>query len=57
MGDPTYWTVEEVAERWRVSKMTVYRLCQSGKLTHARLGGSYRIPDDALKEYESSATT
>jgi excisionase family DNA binding protein len=44
-------TVAEVAEALRVSKMTVYRLVHSGRLTAARIGDSIRIPEAALAEY------
>lgn len=40
----TYLTVEEVALQFRVSKMTIYRLIESGDLCHIKIGRSYRIP-------------
>jgi excisionase family DNA binding protein len=45
-------TIAEVAERWRVSKMTVYRLVHSGALRSIQIGHSYRIPVGAVFEYE-----
>lgn len=44
-----YLSVAEVAERFRVSPMTIYRLCQSGELVSVRVGRSFRIP---LRSYE-----
>ena len=44
-----YLSVAEVAERLRVSHMTIYRLCQSGELVSVRVGRSFRIP---LRSYE-----
>lgn len=44
-------TVAEVAERLRVSTMTVYRLIQRDELQALRIGRSYRIAQDALTEY------
>ena len=41
-GDPLL-TVSEVAERMRVSNMTVYRLIKSGQLSAIRVGKNYRI--------------
>ena len=38
------WTVEEVAIHFRVSKMTVYRMCNDGTLKALRVGRSFRIP-------------
>ena len=46
-----YLTVAEVAETMRVSKMTVYRLAQSGDLPAVRVGRSYRVPMDALEAF------
>jgi len=36
-------SVAEVSALFRVSKMTIYRLVQSGELKHVRIGNSYRI--------------
>ncbi|MFC3298985.1 helix-turn-helix domain-containing protein [Arthrobacter agilis] len=44
-------TVAEVAEQMRVSKMTVYRLVNSGELPSIRFGRSFRVPQSALNEY------
>lgn len=44
-----YLSVAEVAERLRVSHMTIYRLCQSGEIVSVRVGRSFRIP---LRSYE-----
>lgn len=51
---PAYWKVEEVAARWRVSKMTVYRMCRSRKIPCLMVSGSFRIPWAAIKEYEKT---
>jgi excisionase family DNA binding protein len=47
----TFLTVAEVAAAMRVSKMTVYRLVHSGDLPAARVGRSFRVPEDAVDEY------
>ncbi|MBG6216499.1 excisionase family DNA binding protein [Arthrobacter sp. CAN_A6] len=44
-------TVAEVAEVMRVSKMTVYRLLQSGALDGIRFGRSYRVSESAIQQY------
>ena len=44
-------TVREVADLFRVSKMTVYRLVRDRKLRAVRVGHSYRIPAQAVYEY------
>jgi len=55
MGDGVsgvkFLTVAEVAAAMRVSKMTVYRLVHAGELPAARVGRSFRVPEDAVDEY------
>jgi excisionase family DNA binding protein len=43
-------TVAEVSNMLRVSKMTIYRMVHSGELTHVRVGRSFRIPADAVRD-------
>jgi excisionase family DNA binding protein len=43
-------TVAEVADEWRLSKMTVYRLVRSGELPAVQFGRSYRIEETAVRE-------
>lgn len=52
-----YLTVAEVASAMRVSKMTVYRLVQSGDLPAVRFGRSYRVPIAAVEEYLARSST
>jgi excisionase family DNA binding protein len=47
-------TVAEIAARMSVSKMTVYRLVQSGVLNSVRFGRSYRVPETAVDQYLDS---
>lgn len=44
-------TVAEVADRLRVSTMTVYRLIQAGDLPAARIGKSYRLREEDVDCY------
>lgn len=44
-------TVSEVAMTLRVSKMTIYRLVNSGTLPAIRVGRSFRIPEQAVHAY------
>jgi excisionase family DNA binding protein len=46
-------TVQEVAERMRVSNMTVYRLIQAGDLRATRVGRSYRLREGDVETYLS----
>ena len=45
---PQFYTVAEVAELTRVSRMTVYRMVHSGELPAVRFGRSYRVPKSAI---------
>ncbi|WP_182049503.1 helix-turn-helix domain-containing protein [Changpingibacter yushuensis] len=47
---PQFYTVAEVAELTRVSRMTVYRMVHSGDLPAVRVGNSYRVPKPAVDE-------
>jgi len=44
-------TPNEVAERLRVSTMTVYRLIKSGELPAARISSSYRLREEDVDAY------
>jgi excisionase family DNA binding protein len=46
-----FLTVAEVAQRMRVSKMTVYRQIKSGALEAVRVGKSFRIPEAGVDRY------
>ncbi len=48
-------TVAEVASALRVSRMTVYRLVQSGELAAIQVGRSYRVPAHAVEAYLRAA--
>ena len=43
MEDPGFLTVPEVAALMRVSRMTVYRLLESGTLPSVRVGRGFRV--------------
>jgi excisionase family DNA binding protein len=51
----TFWTVAEVAETLRVSRMSVYRLIHGGELEAVQFGRSFRISQDALDAYLKKA--
>ncbi|MHA7285908.1 helix-turn-helix domain-containing protein [Arthrobacter sp. MDT3-44] len=50
-------TVAEIAAQMRVSKMTVYRLVQSGAMHGIRFGRSYRVPEAAVQQYLDSVNS
>lgn len=47
---PNLYTIAEVADLMRVSKMTVYRMVHSGDLPAIRVGKSYRVPVSAIQQ-------
>jgi excisionase family DNA binding protein len=50
-----FLTVAEVAQRMRVSKMTVYRLVHSGELPAVRFGRSFRVQGHAVDQLIADA--
>ncbi len=54
-GPVQFLTVAEVAGMMRVSKMTVYRLVHAGELPAARVGRSFRVPEQAVHQYLENA--
>lgn len=55
--DSEFLTVGEVAEKLRVTPMTVYRLIHSGALKAVQVGRSYRVRVESLSAYLESRTT
>ncbi|MDP9806668.1 excisionase family DNA binding protein [Trueperella bonasi] len=54
---PQFFTVAEVAEMTRVSRMTVYRMVHSGELPAVRVGNSYRVPKSAVDSLLGGSST
>ena len=50
-------TTEEVAEKLKVSKYTVYEMIKRGKIQALRIGRVYRITENDLDEYLKSCLT
>ena len=57
MNLPEYMTVEEVAARLRVSKMTVYRAVERGDMDAIRVGRSIRVDKRDVFKFIREATT
>ncbi len=53
-NEARFVTVAEVADRLRVSTMTVYRLIQGGDLPAARIGKSYRLREEDIDRFLQS---
>jgi excisionase family DNA binding protein len=54
---PDFYLVSELAEKLRVSEMTIYRYIEAGKLKAHRLGKGYRIPTDEYERFLKSIRT
>ena len=51
MTEPRYYTVEELADTWRVHPETVRRLVRRGQLAATRVGSLIRITQEAADAY------
>ena len=47
----TIYTVPEVAEYLKISKSKLYRLVQTGRLPHIKIGRNVRILESDLREW------
>jgi len=56
MSEPMLISVEQAAEILSLSRSTVQRLMSSGHLASVKIGGSRRIPADAITEYVAQLT-
>jgi len=46
-----FFTIDEVAEKLRVSRATIVRLLAKGEFPGFQVGSQWRIPEDQLQEY------
>jgi excisionase family DNA binding protein len=51
LGEVKLLTVAEVAKIMRLSKMTIYRMVNSGTLPALKVGRSIRVPQSAVDNY------
>ncbi len=56
-GDDPWMTVEEIAGRLRVSRMSVHRLIDAGQLRHVRIRSSIRVRRSWVQAYLRSRRT
>lgn len=49
--DSEYYTIEEVARLLKVSKDTIYREIQAGKLRAVKIGNQWRIHHSEIQRY------
>lgn len=55
--NPAFYTVPELALRWRVSERHVFRIIEQKLLAVIRIGRSLRIPVESVLSYEASLMT
>lgn len=48
---PIIYTPEELAQLWKVSTMTIYKLIRQNKIPHFKVGRSYRISEEGARIY------
>lgn len=48
---PEFLTLDEVAQRMRVNRQTVYRMAQKGKLPATKFGRAWRFSRSKFDEY------
>lgn len=46
------YSLADLAERWHVDRLTVYRLVTSGKLRAFQVGKQWRVTAETVAEYE-----
>ncbi|MBI4052158.1 MAG: helix-turn-helix domain-containing protein [Elusimicrobia bacterium] len=51
IGKLTFYTVEELSKKFKVSPVTVYEYIKSGKLPAKRFGRKYQISQDTVEKY------
>jgi excisionase family DNA binding protein len=52
-----FYLVEELAEKLRVSNMTIYRYIKAGKVKAYKIGKEFRIDDTEFKSFLSKVKT
>ena len=52
---PYFFLVSEIAEKLRVSEMTIYRYIKAGKLSAYKTGKEFRISQDDFNEFLSDS--
>jgi excisionase family DNA binding protein len=50
MDQEEYLTIDEAAQKLKISKVTIYRMAQKGKLPAVKFGKSWRISSKKLED-------
>ena len=51
MKKQDFYLVEELADKLRVNKMTIYRYIKAGKLVASKIGKEYRIDRETFDRF------
>ncbi|AOQ23844.1 hypothetical protein MTAT_14300 [Moorella thermoacetica] len=51
MNGNSYLTVQEIAEKYKVTSAAVHKWIKEGRLKAIKLGRVWRIPESALREF------
>lgn len=51
-----YYTIPDLAARWKCHEHLIYKYLRNGKLTGFKLGNEWRITDEARAECEARLT-
>lgn len=51
MNEETYYTSQEVAKRFKVTYLTVFRWIKAGKLKAFKVGKQYRVKQEDLEAF------
>lgn len=57
MDKKEFYLVEELADRLRVSKMTIYRYIKAGKLSAHKIGKEFRIAKQEFNNFLTRVKT
>jgi len=53
----SYFSIEEVAQRFSLTASTVYRLAQRGALPGFKIGGQWRFSEEMLEDWVADRMT
>ena len=49
--DEEFYTVDEIAEKFKLHKQTIYSMCHDKRLPSDRIGNAVRIPRSGLQQF------
>jgi len=57
MTNHDFYLVDELADKLRVNRMTIYRYIKAGKLEAHKIGKEFRIAKDEFERFVSDSKT